>query len=332
MKSLRVISVSLCLLALGTLFFTGCGAVEDPWKDKGKRPYVVTSFPPLYCFAQNIAKDGTAIICLTSGRGPHHYEYTHADTLYLSDANLLLSNGLTLDDRFIDRMVQNCGNSNLTAVKLGEKLPQNLLVEMGHHHHGPGEEDHDHGQYDPHLWLGISDGEGGDGPAIYLVDQMREAFIKVDPANKAIYEKNAKEYKEKLRKLQAYGETELKALKDNKTPIVTSHESLGYFKKSFGLNVVGSIRLRNNVEVNSGKLTDLIKKCVKLKPRIIATEPQYNDASAKTLKDELGKEGLKDIELIRVDPLETGQPAKMNKEWFEKKMRENIDNLAKVKP
>ena len=39
---------------------------------------------------------------------------------------------------------------------------------------------------------------------------------------------------------------------------------------------------------------------------------------------------LDGVEIIELDTLETATPAELNAEWYEKKMRANLESLAKV--
>ena len=75
----------------------------------------------------------------------------------------------------------------------------------------------------------------------------------------------------------------------------------------------------------------LIEKCVKDKVRVIAVEPQYaSHQSPKQLKAELEAAGVQDVVIVELDPLETATAAELTPDWYERKMRTNLENLAKV--
>ena len=60
-------------------------------------------------------------------------------------------------------------------------------------------------------------------------------------------------------------------------------------------------------------------------------EPQYNaETSAKSIVDALKARGLTDIEVVVIDPLETCLEGEMSADWYEKKMRVNLETLAKA--
>jgi ABC-type Zn uptake system ZnuABC Zn-binding protein ZnuA len=114
--------------------------------------------------------------------------------------------------------------------------------------------------------------------------------------------------------------------------IVTFHESLTYFANAFDLRIVGVVEKKPGVEPNIDELNELIGKCKSTGVRVIAVEPQYSSGtSAKTILDELRRsETVTDPVLVEIDPLETVIPAALKPEWYEEKMRANLDALAKA--
>ncbi len=83
-------------------------------------------------------------------------------------------------------------------------------------------------------------------------------------------------------------------------------------------------------------MKELVEKCKEKDVRVIAVEPQYpKGSSAEVLQKE-----VKGLQLVVVDPLETAEPKAVtedgkelkSKDWYEKKMRQNLDELAKALP
>jgi zinc transport system substrate-binding protein len=321
------------LVAAMALSLAGCVKSEPAWKGRNGPPRVVVTIPALDNFVRNVAGKNAGVICLCTDKGPHHYEYNPVDAMVLREADLFFAVGMTLDDKFADPMRTESHNANLRYVKLGDRLPDKLKLkgEDEEHHKGEAGHEHghahahDHGEFDPHVWLGIPQ-------AIAMVETIRDELKTVDPSHAEVYDRNAEEYTKVLKKLHSDGKEMLKGKKAPK--IVAFHESLTYFGDSFGLEIVGAIERAPGEEPTQGHMKKLVEECKEHNVHVIAVEPQYPKAtSAEVLKKE---GGLKDLVLIDVDPLETADTKELtedkkelkNPDWYEKKMRQNLKNLA----
>jgi zinc transport system substrate-binding protein len=296
----------------------GCGKVEDPWPDK-PGPRVMVTFGPLYCFAANVAGDDASVLCLMGNVGPHDYRPTAHDAFKLKRADLFFTNGLDLDETVANNLKKTCGNPNLELIELGEsECLKEKLLKMDH---GPAHAGHQHGEHDPHVWLGIPE-------AICMVESIRDTLKQKDPAHAEGYEKRASAYIERLKKLQKDG---LAALADKKDRnLISFHESLKYFARTFKLDIVASLEQQPGLEPDANHIRDLVNLCKDKHVRLIAVEPQYpHNTSANKLLEEIRLKGVSDAAFVVVDPIETVPPDDLTHDYYETKMRENIANLAK---
>jgi ABC-type Zn uptake system ZnuABC Zn-binding protein ZnuA len=321
---------------------SGCTRSTTAWRNRGGPPRVVVTIPALDNFVRNVGGDHVGVVCLCTTQGPHHYQYNAEDAILLREADLFLAIGLTLDEKFADKIHIESHNPQLQYVKLGEQLraedekrKEKLLLQLQElHEHGKEEEhehEHEHGDHDPHIWLGIPQ-------AVALVEIIRDELKKIDPKNEAEYDNNAAKYVEKLKKLHVYGMEQLKDKKNRK--IIAFHESLGYFAKSFDLDIVDVLEITPGAEASQMHMMKLAKECKEKDVRVIAVEPQYpQESSAKQLLQAV-KEKNKEIEPVVIDPLETTEKQDLKEDekelkspdWYEKKMRQNLDKLAKALP
>ncbi|WP_161967332.1 metal ABC transporter substrate-binding protein [Fimbriiglobus ruber] len=318
-----LLPVFLGLLAL--IPFTGCGNDPSVWPDK-PGPKVVASFPPLYCFAVNVAGDDASVRSVLTNQGVHNPDTKTAELRTLNRADLFFMNGLGLDEKIAARLKGGSGNTRLKLVDLGAGLDKKRLEAPNEHAHEDDEEGHghhhDHGTTDPHVWLGLDH-------AITFVGEIRDEFKQIDPAHAADYDRRAAEYTAKLNKLRADGVALLKDKKERK--FVTFHESLAYFAKTFNLEIADVIQKVPGKEPSGKALEKLVKTCVENKTRVIAVEPQFSgQGAAARVLDELKRKGITDAVLVEIDPLETAQEADLNADWYETKMRANLDALAKA--
>jgi ABC-type Zn uptake system ZnuABC Zn-binding protein ZnuA len=288
---------------------------------------VLVSFPPLYCFAKNIAGPDAKVLSLLTTVGPHDYQPTAADALLVRKADLFLINGLGLDE-FVTRLINSSGNRGVTVVEVGEAIPdkERLSVDADEHDHKAGDGHHHHGEHDPHVWLGLPE-------AMIMVNCISENLKNLDPEHKDGYTKRAAEYVKKLEDLQAYGR---KTLEGKKNPrFIATHDSLRYFAHSFQpakLEIVGNIQVRAGVSTDAAQLKALADLAKKENVRVIAVEPQYVQArtEAEALIREMGPQG-KEARIVEIDPLETVPSlAELDADTYIHKMKANIDALAKA--
>jgi ABC-type Zn uptake system ZnuABC Zn-binding protein ZnuA len=320
-------------LALTAGLIGGCGRPEPVWSSKPDLK-VMVSFPPLYCFTANVAGEHAQVQTLLDATSIHDYEPKPQQAIALHEANLFLINGLGLDEDFATVLANSANNLNLKVVEVGEddrlKPLLRKMAEHDEHEEKGGKEHkhvhaHKHGENDPHIWLGIPE-------AIVMVEVIRDKLSEADKAQAEAYKENAKAYIEKLQALQKEGEAAFKNKKNKK--LISFHDSLGYFARAFGLNIVKTIQPVAGEEDTSGaRLADLVKLCTKENIKVIAVEPnQIGNSSANALLKELQAKGNKDVQIVEVDMLESVPRADLTKDYYVDKMRQNIEKLAKALP
>jgi zinc transport system substrate-binding protein len=296
----------------------GCGGGGDGWPER-PGPKVVVSFAPIYCWAANVAGDDALVKNMMTTTGPHDFNPTDTDARLVQNADLFFINGLGLDDGTAAKV--KVGNPKLRVVELGATIPAGELLEgvCRHQHHGH-DHPHEHGP-DAHLWMSPD-------YAIRMTEAIRDEFKKADPERAANYDRRAAEYVARLRVLKAEGLEMLKGKTDRK--LVSFHESLAYFARTFDLTVAGVVQTKPGQEPNLDELKQLVKMCRDKQVRLVAVEPQYTaNTSAKAVLAELHRDGaVPDAVLVEIDTLETVTPQALTPTWYVDRMRANLAALA----
>jgi ABC-type Zn uptake system ZnuABC Zn-binding protein ZnuA len=311
---------------LAAVGLAGCSGGPD-WPDRpGLR--VMVTFPPLYCFVANVVGDDAVVQTLLDGTGVHAYHPSPRDSIRLHRANLFFVNGLDLDEQFARTLAENADNKGLIFVEVGEAPAlKERLIKMkkhGHSHDHGHAHGHKHGEFDPHIWLGLPE-------AIAMVDVIRDQLIEADPdpRHKENYKTNAEAYTKTLRELLASGVKELKGKKDKK--LVTYHDSLAYFVRPFDLQIIGTIQPYAGEDAPARRMADLVNLCKKEGVRVVVAEPGATaNTEANSLVAELRTKGVKEAEKVEIDLLESVPRSQLTKDYYEKKMKANIEVLAKA--
>lgn len=330
--ALCVFGVALLTLGLG---FAGCTPAPDPWKDaKVDQKHVLATFAPLYCFAHAVAGDDAYVLCFLTDKDPHSYTFNAADTIKARGADLIVLNGLSLDNAFVEKLIVGKKIATLSAEKA---IPKNMLFDAeddgdkkdGKHEHGQeGHHHHHHGSHDPHVWLGPPQ-------AIKIVEKIAAKLAEIDPPHADGYQKRAAVLRVDLEKLQADGKAMLGKGK-TKLKVVSMHDSMSYFADAFDIEIVGVIQELPGQDPDGKKLADLVVKASKEKNiHVITYESQSNKAQSELLQKQLKGRGV-DVQLAEFDPIEKVAPGKdgvnPDPDVYMKKMRANLEALAKALP
>lgn len=176
---------------------------------------VVTTFTVIQDIAQNVAGDAATVESITKpGAEIHEYEPTPKDIVKAQSADLILWNGLNLE-RWFERFFQNIKDK--PAVVVTEGITP-LSIYEGPYKDAP----------NPHAWMSPSN-------ALIYVENIKNAFVKYDPQNADIYQKNAATYAEKIKQLDKPLREKLSQIPADQRWLVTSEGAFSYLAKDYDL-------------------------------------------------------------------------------------------------
>lgn len=180
-----------------------------------EKPKVVTTFTIIADMARNVAGDAADVESITKpGAEIHNYQPTPRDILRARDADLVLRNGLNLEQWF-EKFLVNLGKVPSVTVSDGVTP---MAIAGGAYQ----------GKPNPHAWMSPDN-------ALIYVENIRKALVQVDPANAEIYDRNAKTYSDQIRAtLQPMRDT-LSKVPENNRWLVTSEGAFSYLARDFGL-------------------------------------------------------------------------------------------------
>ena len=232
------------IMSLGLISCSNNIKKEEVNKYNDKIKVYATIFP-VYDFAKNIGKDKIELnYIVPPSSEPHDYEISAKTIKDIQTADVLIKNGLGIDG-FSDNIKSESDKLNILVASEGiEKI---TYKEEGHDEDQI-EEEHEHGKYDPHVWLDINN-------AIKECENIKNEFIKIDSKNKGYYEENYNNYVKELKDLQEEYNANLKDIK-NKT-ILVSHDAYGYLCKEYGINQISITGINPNQEPSMSKIAEL---------------------------------------------------------------------------
>jgi len=295
-------------MALAVMFgIPGCGRKEPREGSGGDTLKVAADIMPMADFCRHVGGDLVEVeILIPAGASPHTYELTSEQMKFLSEADLLVTNGLGLIP-WAEDLYRKVDNPGLVAMAAAEAVPRSELIEVD----GGGE----NGVYDPHVWLDPN-------LAVYQVEAIRDALVEADPENGEEYRENAKKFIEELKELDGYIREKVAAFTETK--FVSFHPAWGYFARRYGLEQVGVVEELPGKEPSAGEIAELVDLIKEEGVRVVFTEPQFNPKAAEAITGETGAE----VVLKDLDPL--GDPDDSERDGYIKLIRYDLGVMEGV--
>lgn len=205
------------------LGLTACAAAADPASASAAadddRPLVLTTFTVLADMASVVAGDDLRVESITkAGTDVHGYEPTPGDIARASGADLILDNGLGLEDWFA-KFVDSVDAPHVVVSEGIEPIDIAAGVDAGAD------------RPNPHAWM---------SPALAqtYVDNMARAFAELDPANADGYDRRARDYNAQLAEVGEELDVALASVPEDQRVLVTCEGAFSYLARDAGLTEV----------------------------------------------------------------------------------------------
>ncbi|MEO0351889.1 MAG: metal ABC transporter substrate-binding protein [Cyanobacteria bacterium P01_A01_bin.15] len=218
-------------LALG-FWLTGCTSPEAtstaetgdtaevaaaPGGDDGRK-VVLTTFTVLADMAQNVAGDQLKVESITRiGAEIHGYEPTPSDIVKAQDADLILYNGMNLE-RWFEQFLGNA--QDVPSVLLTEGI-EPIPIADGPYTDKP----------NPHAWMSPRN-------ALVYVENIRQAFVALDPDNADIYNANAAAYSEQISAIDKDLAADLEQVPDSQRFLVSCEGAFSYLARDYDMQEI----------------------------------------------------------------------------------------------
>ncbi|MCO4840411.1 MAG: metal ABC transporter substrate-binding protein [Rhodobacteraceae bacterium] len=200
------IVLGFCSLAISAVCASPILASEEKFK-------AVTTFTVIADMARNVAGDAAIVESVTkAGAEIHGYQPTPRDIIRAQDADLILWNGLNLELWF-EQFFSNL--NDVPSVTLTDGVVP-MSISGGDYN----------GKPNPHAWMSTTS-------AMIYVDNIRDAFVKYDPDNAAIYTANAEAYKQEIAAVIKPLEADILAVPEGQRWLVSCEGAFSYLIRDF---------------------------------------------------------------------------------------------------
>lgn len=274
---------------LAVLLVAACsGGSEGPRTEKVT---VVTTVSPITSLVENIG--GTKIDLqglIPEGVNSHTYEPPVSDARALSRADLIILNGLKLEEPTLE-LAQANKKKDAVILLLGDTAiaPEEYKYDFSFPESG--------GKPNPHVWPNVA-------LAIEYARLIHEQLAKMDPANAQYYDANFNELMKRLEFLDQRIRVAVQTIPQANRKLLTYHDSWAYFADRYGMQVIGAIQPSDFAEPSAREVADLIDQVRREKvPAIFGSEV----FPSPVLEQIASETGAKYVEDLRDDDL-PGEP------------------------
>jgi len=215
---------------------SACTSSDTTTEAGSERPTVVVTYSVLGSIVEQLVGDAATVTTLIpDGQDPHEFEPSAKDIESLNNANIVVSNGLDFEEG-LEETLENAKTAGVNVFMAGDHITVRELSDEGH----------DHGSFDPHLWL---------SPAAMLemLPELSETI------GVAIGVDLSVQLETLIAELTAL-DTEIQEIIGGiKCELVSGHDEMGYFADRYGCEVIGAVipSLSTTSEASAGELADL---------------------------------------------------------------------------
>jgi zinc/manganese transport system substrate-binding protein len=213
------------------------------------------------------------------GQDPHEYQPTPSDLKQAADSQLVLLSGKNLE-HYLDKVREATGGK-ADSIAVGDALPTLRMKPAPDEPQAKAIADANGMIDDPHWWNSVTNVER----AVVIV---RDAFIKLDPANRADYEKNANAYLTRLDALNKWVKRKVAELPRDRRKLVTSHDAFQYLAKDYGFKVFAIEGVSTETGPSDRHVAELINDIKSQQVKAIFVESTLNPKVSTEITRETG--------------------------------------------
>jgi zinc transport system substrate-binding protein len=240
---------------------------------------VTVSILPQKFFVEKIAGDKIDVnVMVKPGASPASYEPKTSQMKKLSNSLAYFSIGVPFEKSWLKKFED--ANKKMLVVDTTKGIEKQEMQAHEHHDeeahdehkHEEDHDEHDHTGLDPHVWL---------DPILVKkqAENILNALIEVDEANKDFYTKNYQLFVKELDELDKKLESIIEPYEHK--AFMVFHPSWGYFAKRYHLEQI-SIEIQGK-EPKPAQLIELVEEAKKHDIKIVFVAPQFSQKGAKTI-------------------------------------------------
>ncbi|HEX6298986.1 MAG TPA: metal ABC transporter substrate-binding protein [Acidimicrobiia bacterium] len=276
-RNMRLASLGAALAVLLTL--TGCSSSAGD----GKEDLLVVATTSIWgdVVANVVGDNATVEVLIPTGADAHDFEPTSGQIASLQDADLVIANGLGLEEA-MDDTLQTAVADGANVYEVAPDLDP-LQLSGGEHEDEDGGEEESHDGEDPHVWF---DPLRMATAAELIAERLTEIDGSVD------WQQRAKVYAAELIRADEEISRILGGIDPEARKLVTNHEAMSYFAHRYEFEMIGVVVPGGSTlaDPSSADLAALVEEIEHEKVSTIFAETTRPTRLAEAVAAEVGRE------------------------------------------
>ena len=270
------------LVAAFVVLVTACGSSDDEPQSRSVAPVdgvplVVVTYSVLGDVVRQLVGDAATVeVVIPNGQDPHDYAASAHDVERMSDAAMIVANGLDLEEGLIEPIEQ-LEADGVPVVRASDYI---LVRQIGPDEPADHDEEDEHEGGDPHLWTDpLTMAE--------LAPSMGDELGRALGVDLTVH---VTAFEHEMAELDAQVRDILSVVPAGRCILVTGHDSLGYFAARYHCQVIGAVvpSLSSTAEASAKDLAELLDVAESSGVGAIFTEAGTPAQVAEQIADELG--------------------------------------------
>lgn len=293
------------VLVFTSALLVGCGGEKTI--DNGKLK-VVTTTTIIADVVKQLSGDLVEVGALMGpGVDPHLYKASAGDVKRMTNADMVVYNGLHLEGR-MGEVFENIKDKIIFAAN--ENLDESLLLDFATNP----------GYFDPHVWFDVQMWKGA-------TERMAQGLKELDPDNAAKYDENLSRYLNELDELDQYVRDRTNELDEDQRILVTAHDAFQYFGNQYGFDVRGLQGISTDAEAGTSDVRNLADFIVEKQIKAIFVESSVPRKNIEALQEAVKAKGF-DVEIGGELYSDSTGGAGTDAESYIGTVKENIDTIV----
>lgn len=233
---------------------------------------IITTTGMLADAIKNITKD-KAIVTPLMGPGvdPHLYKAAHGDLELLSNADIIIYNGLHLEGKMTEILKKL--DKTKTVISAGASLPPDQL-RFPDNLETP----------DPHIWFNVKLWSKA-------IENISEELCKSSPINASYFRENTTQYLSDLNELHTFTSTKISTIPKEQRLLITAHDAFGYFGDEYNIEVKGLQGISTVSQAGLKDVEALVSLIIKRKIKAVFIESSISKKQIEIVLESCKKQG-----------------------------------------